>query len=168
MRTTALSSSGTAATESSEIRGSHRASASRTFCSIRPRVFGLTGAKTCSHMAQPKSGRITRSPGAVVRIIRIAASISSAPLTSRTLPPGVSRTGKLHPDPIKSPVLTRPAHCGYPSRPADRPGGRRVAASPLPLVEPVRLAGELELGLGGDLDLRRLDDQLLAGLDLDG
>ena len=35
-------------------------------------------------MAQPKSGRITRSPGTVDRIIRIAASTSSTPLTSRT------------------------------------------------------------------------------------
>src|SRR5262249_12470342 len=88
--------------------------------------------------------RITRSPGAVVRIIRTAASISSAPPTSRTLPPGVSTTGKLHPEPIKSPLMSSP------------------------LVEPDRLAGGLELGLGRDLDLRRLDDQLLARLDLDG
>jgi hypothetical protein len=54
-------------------------------------------------MLQPKSGRMTRSPGIVDRIIRMEASSSAAPLYSRTEPPRVIAAGKPQPLPMKSP-----------------------------------------------------------------
>src|SRR5690349_18693335 len=145
------SSLGMASTEVSSTRGSHLATASYTACSITPSVLGLTGANTCSHILQPKSGRITRSPGAVVRIIRSAASISSPPLTNRTLPPGVICPGNAHPDPIRS---------------ACPCAGSAITVA-TPLVQLDRFAGHGQRGLGGDVHRGRVQRHLLAGLDLD-
>src|SRR6266511_1262903 len=92
--------SGPATTFSTVTRGSHRPTASRTACTISPRVFGSTGANSRSQIPQPKSGRMTRSPGAVDRIRRRAASTSSDIMA---MPPlGPPPIGKAHPRPTKS------------------------------------------------------------------
>ena len=45
-------------------------------------MLALTGSNSRSQIRQPNCGRITRSPGAVVSTIRIAASMSAAPSVS--------------------------------------------------------------------------------------
>ena len=71
----------------------------RTSKAIWPAVAASAGAKTKSWIAQPNSGRIGRSPGAVDRMIRIASSTSRVRVTS-SMPPVTSvRIGKnAHPD----------------------------------------------------------------------
>ena len=62
-----------------------------------------SGANTSSWIAQPNSGRIGRSPGAVPRMIRMLCSMRSWPaLSAMWWVPCVTCTGYVQPAPMKS------------------------------------------------------------------
>lgn len=90
------------------MRGSQRSRLTYTSCWMRPAVCSLTGANTRSWIAQPKSGRIGRSPGAVDRTSRIASSTSRSPLTRAIPPVGPMRSGNDQPDPTNCSAISGP------------------------------------------------------------
>ena len=79
---------------STSIRGSQRSSALRTSVSSRPTVAASIVSNTKSCTPQPNSGRMGRSPGAVLRMISIAWSTSSSPDASAMPPRAVDREGE--------------------------------------------------------------------------
>src|SRR6266540_3194462 len=108
---------------------------------IWPAVVASMGANTWSWMAQPNSGRIGRSPGAVPRISRIASSISRTRSTMAMLPVASVRTGKAQPRPMNSSAIALPS---------DQHGRRRAAE--LARCAGVDGAGRAGLGGGAALD----------------
>ncbi|CAM5683290.1 hypothetical protein SVIOM342S_05439 [Streptomyces violaceorubidus] len=100
-------------------------------------------------MAQPNSGRIGRSPGAVARMSRMASSTSCSPLTRAIPPVGPIRRGNDQPEPTNcSAIREQPAFLGNASPQARHGDGR-----------------DLE---DGGLDLEgRADDPRHDGVDLD-
>jgi hypothetical protein len=78
------------------------ARACRTACFISPSVFAFIGSKTSSWMRQPNSGRIRRSPGAVIRISCTEESRSATPLVRLIDPLWSTRIGQAKPRPMKS------------------------------------------------------------------
>src|SRR5262249_9505412 len=83
------------------MRGSQRVSDARTFSSTRPRKAAVFGWKTRSWIPQPKPGRITRSAGAVPRMIQMLCWILSSPSANASRPSGPGLTGNDHPRPRK-------------------------------------------------------------------
>src|SRR6185437_5289885 len=86
------------------IRGSHRASAVWMAASTWPMSSASMLSKMKSWTAQPNSGRIGRSPGAVPRMSRIACSMSVTPWASASTPRWSACSGKESPDPIRSAI----------------------------------------------------------------
>ena len=82
---------------STSIRGSQRSSARRTSVSRRPTVAASIVSNTKSCTPQPNSGRIGRSPGAVLRMISIAWSTSCLARRERDAAAPVDREGEGEP-----------------------------------------------------------------------
>src|SRR5262245_4220527 len=84
------------------MRGSQRASAERTAPVTALAVRASLTPKTRSWIPQPKSGRMTRSPGAVDRMVQIDLRIpSSGPGVRWIWPPASRPSGKSQPRPRK-------------------------------------------------------------------
>src|SRR5512142_527200 len=106
-------------------------------------------------MAQPNSGRIGRSPGAVERIRRMLCSISASSPTRRIPPVASVSTGKAQPRPMNVWLIVGP-----PSVERDR-GAVDVHARTAVDLHAAR-ALELELAVGLDRDAGRgLDRHVL-------
>src|SRR5581483_3361078 len=140
-RTFGRDGSGAAYTSRTSMRGSQVASASRTARVTAVPVAALLTPKTRSWMPQPKSGRITRSPGEVARIVQIDCRTLSSPSSVSSIWPPPSRpTGKFHPRPRKSvsaigqPISTLPAATTVPA-------GRSAGSLQVRALSPARAAG---------------------------
>src|SRR5919202_2249976 len=146
-------------------RGSQRSSAWRTSVSMRPTVAASIVSKTKSCTPQPNSGRIGRSPGAVLRISSIAWSMSCSPLASAMPPRRSTGFGKARPEP-RSSVIARPTLSDQrgASTEVDHAAGDRDRRAAVDLD---RVALQLQRALRLDLDLRRLDRHLHVRLELD-
>src|ERR1700729_1731607 len=88
------------------MRGSHRASAVWMAASMWPISSASIASKMKSWTAQPNSGRMGRSPGAVPRINRIACSMSLTPWASASTPRWSACSGNESPDPIRSAIAS--------------------------------------------------------------
>src|ERR1700722_12361740 len=88
------------------MRGSQSTSDSCTWVAMACMVAVFTGSKTKSLRPAPKSGRITRSPGLVPRMIRTDWATSASYSAMSMLPALLTSGGKLQPIPRK-------AFCGF-------------------------------------------------------
>src|ERR1700755_839003 len=88
------------------MRVSHRLSVVWMAVSMWPMSSASMASKTKSWTAQPNSGRIGRSPGAVPRIKRMACSMSLTPCARARTPRWSAWRGKESPDPIRSAIAS--------------------------------------------------------------
>src|SRR5215471_17764848 len=140
-RTFERDGSGAAYTSRTSMRGSQVARASLTARVTAVPVAALLTPKTRSWMPQPKSGRITRSPGEVARIVQIDWRTLSSPsdVSPIWLPPS-RPTGKFQPRPRKSgsaigqPIMTLPTAITVPA-------ARSVGSLQVRALSPFRAAG---------------------------
>ena len=124
------------------MRGSQRTSASRTRAWTRPCSCAVLASITSSQMPQPNSGRITRSPGLVPRMIWIACSMASVALDAAAMPPVAVRRRPETPSRARGTRHRRSATDQHRVPRRRRcPTGRSIGSLQVCAVSPARAAG---------------------------